>query len=54
MAECEHVFIGKPDGAHCVKCGIHMTVTEYLDYMRPKIMAGKPSRQIRKKVKTGE
>lgn len=57
MLECKHIFIGKTDGAHCIKCGIHMTVAEYLDYMRPKMMRenkDKPKRQSRKKVKTNE
>ena len=23
MAECNHVFIGKSDGVHCTRCGLH-------------------------------
>lgn len=55
--ECIHEFIGKSDGAHCVKCGLHMTAKEYMDYMRPKMMGenkSKSKRQTRKKVETNE
>lgn len=53
MVECKHIFIGKSDGVHCAKCGLHMTVAEYLDYMHSKMTEenkDKPKRQSRKKV----
>lgn len=57
MAECNHVFIGRADGVHCNKCGLHMSITEYSDYMGSKTTGenkAKPKRQTRKKVKTDE
>lgn len=27
--ECEHVFVGRADGVHCKKCGLHLTAEEY-------------------------
>jgi hypothetical protein len=32
MAECNHVFIGRSDGVHCTKCGLHMRAAEYCEY----------------------
>ena len=51
VPECKHVFIGKYDGVHCTKCGLHMSPSEYVKYLNPE---EKPKRQIRKKVKTDE
>lgn len=31
--DCKHVFVGKADGVHCKKCGLHMTPKEYRDYV---------------------
>ena len=53
MAECNHVFIGRSDGVHCVKCGSHMSAAEYIKYLNPE-PEGKPKRQTRKKVKTND
>ena len=39
MAECEHVFIGRSDGAHCTKCGLHLSGREYSDYCSAKQLA---------------
>lgn len=57
MAECSHVFMGKSDGVHCLKCGMHMTAEEYCKFLNPetkKPAEEKPKRQTRKKVKTDE
>lgn len=53
MAECNHVFIGRSDGVHCTKCGLHMSASEYIKYLNPE-PEEKPKRQTRKKVKTDE
>lgn len=29
--ECEHVFVGRADGVHCKKCGLHLTAAGYKD-----------------------
>ena len=36
MAECKHTFIGRSDGVHCTRCGIHMTAAEYAVFLKPK------------------
>ncbi len=51
MAECNHVFIGKVDGVHCTKCGLHMSALEYARYLTPE---EKPKRQTKKKEKANE
>lgn len=47
MTNCTHVFIGKSNGVHCTKCGLHMNAEEYAKYLKS---GEKPKRQIRKKV----
>ncbi len=32
MAECNHVFIGRSDGVHCVKCSFHMNAWDYAKF----------------------
>ena len=57
MAECSHVFMGKSDGVHCLKCGMRMTAKEYCKFLHPETKTPaeeKPKRQTRKKVKTDE
>lgn len=54
MTECNHAFIGKSDGIHCVKCGLHMSADEYAVYLKPENKEEKLKRQSRKKVKTDE
>ena len=51
MAECNHVFVGRADGVHCTKCGMHLTAADYAKQLNPE---EKPKRQSRKKVKTDE
>ena len=50
MAECNHVFIGRSDGVHCTKCGLHMSAAEYVKFLNPEKPEGKPKRQTRKKL----
>ncbi len=55
MAECKHVFVGRSDGVHCTKCGMHMSAKEYASYLQSgQKDEVKPKRQTRKKVKTDE
>lgn len=54
MAECKHEFIGKADGVHCTKCGLHMSASDYVKFLNPEKPEAKTKRQIRKKVKTDE
>lgn len=56
MAECNHEFIGKSDGIHCTKCGLHLSATEYAKSLQSKTVehSEKTKRQTRKKVKTDE
>ena len=54
MAECNHVFIGRSDGVHCRKCGMHMSTSDYVKFLNPEKSENKPKRQTRKKVKTDE
>ena len=30
---CIHDLIGKSDGVHCIKCGLHMSADEYTAYL---------------------
>lgn len=32
---CPHVFIGKADGVHCTRCGLHLTATQYHELLHP-------------------
>lgn len=54
MAECNHVFIGRSDGVHCLKCNLTMNASDYLRYLKSKKSEEKPKRQTRKKVKIDE
>ena len=45
MIECKHVFEGRADGVHCKVCGLHMTATEYREYLQPKEEPKKPTRK---------
>lgn len=27
--KCVHIFLGKEDGVHCTRCGLHLTATQY-------------------------
>ena len=47
MPECKHVFIGKSDGVHCAKCGLHISASEYAKQLSQE---EKPKRQPKKKV----
>lgn len=33
--ECEHVFVGRADGVHCKKCGLHLTAEQYHELLHP-------------------
>ena len=55
MIDCNHEFIGKSDGVHCVKCGLHLSTAKYARHMKQKENAqGTPKRRPRKKVKADE
>ena len=57
--DCTHIFIGRVDGVHCMKCGCHMSAEEYNQWLRgssveeiriPAIeLQPKPKRQQRKR-----
>ena len=32
---CPHVFIGRADGVHCTRCGLHLTARQYHELLRP-------------------
>lgn len=32
---CPHVFIGKADGVHCTRCGLHLTAQQYHELLHP-------------------
>lgn len=32
---CLHVFIGKADGVHCTRCGLHLTAQQYHELLHP-------------------
>lgn len=32
---CPHVFIGKADGVHCTRCGLHLTPQQYHELLHP-------------------
>ena len=56
MAECNHEFIGKSDGIHCIKRGLRLSAAEYAKLLQSKTVepSEKNKRQTRKKVKTDE
>lgn len=35
MLECNHVFIGRADGVHCTRCGLHLTTQQYHELLHP-------------------
>ena len=49
MAECNHIFIGRSDGVHCLKCGSHMSAAEYVNFLNPEKPEEKPKRQTKKR-----
>lgn len=32
---CPHVFIGRADGVHCARCGLHLTPRQYHELLHP-------------------
>lgn len=32
---CPHVFIGRADGVHCTRCGLHLTPQQYHELLHP-------------------
>ena len=32
---CHHVFIGRADGVHCTRCGLHLTPQQYHELLHP-------------------
>lgn len=32
---CPHIFIGKADGVHCTRCGLHLTAQQYHELLHP-------------------
>ena len=32
---CPHVFIGRADGVHCTRCGLHLTPRQYHELLHP-------------------
>lgn len=32
---CHHVFIGRADGVHCTRCGLHLTAQQYHELLHP-------------------
>lgn len=35
MTDCHHVFIGRADGVHCTRCGLHLTPQQYHELLHP-------------------
>lgn len=35
MSDCHHVFIGRADGVHCTRCGLHLTAKQYHELLHP-------------------
>lgn len=35
MTDCHHVFIGRADGVHCTRCGLHLTAQQYHELPHP-------------------
>ena len=40
---CHHVFIGRADGVHCTRCGLHISHQEYQKSLAPDLK--KPARK---------
>ena len=32
---CPHVFVGRTDGVHCTRCGLHLTAQQYHELLHP-------------------
>lgn len=32
---CPHVFVGRADGVHCTRCGLHLTAQKYHELLHP-------------------
>ena len=32
---CPHIFIGRADGVHCTRCGLHLTAQQYHELLHP-------------------
>ena len=32
---CPHVFVGRADGVHCARCGLHLTAQQYHELLHP-------------------
>lgn len=32
---CPHVFIGRANGVHCSRCGLHLTARQYHELLHP-------------------
>lgn len=32
---CPHVFIGRANGVHCTRCGLHLTARQYHELLHP-------------------
>lgn len=32
---CKHIFVGRADGVHCTRCGLHLTPQQYHELLRP-------------------
>lgn len=35
MTDCHHIFIGRADGVHCTRCGLHLTAQQYHELLHP-------------------
>lgn len=35
MADCKHIFVGRADGVHCTRCGLHLTAQQYHELLHP-------------------
>lgn len=33
--KCVHIFLGKEDGVHCTRCGLHLTAQQYHELLHP-------------------
>lgn len=48
MSDCHHVFIGRADGVHCTRCGLHLTAQQYHELLHPpETPAGRAERRRR-------
>lgn len=52
MGECKHMFIGKSDGVHCRKCGLHLTAQQYHELLHPPAPQQVEPKRARKKKET--